>query len=107
MVKASVTLRNGPVRPLEYSPRQFTLVATRKDGKARRYPVANASVRDGILQPDAAVDASLGFVIPRTGARLTLEFADPARKQPIVIDLKARVGKASAADKNAAQHGHS
>jgi hypothetical protein len=107
MVKASVTLRNGPVRPLEYSPRQFTLVATGKDGKARRYPVANASVRDGILQPDAAVDASLGFVIPRTGARLTLEFADPAREQPIVIDLKARVGKASAADKNAAQHGHS
>jgi hypothetical protein len=117
MVKASVTLRNGPVRPLDYSPRQFTLVATGKDGKARRYPVSNASVRDGILQPDAAVDASLGFVIPRTGARLSLEFADrgsnersgdeaSGRGSTIVIDLKARVGKATAADKVAAQHTH-
>jgi hypothetical protein len=106
LVKASITLRNGPARPLPYFLRQFTLVATGKKGKARRYPVFNASVRDGVLQPDAAVDASLGFVVPRDGARLTLEFVDPGRKQPIVIDLQAGVGRASAADKRAAQHTH-
>jgi hypothetical protein len=106
LVKASVTLRNGPVRPISYSPRQFTLVATGKGGKVSRHPVSNASVRDGLLQPDAAVDASLGFVVPRNGARLALEFADPGRKQPIVIDLQARAGRASAADKRAAKHGH-
>ena len=109
MVKASVTLRNGPVRPLDYSPRQFTLVATGKDGKARRYPVSNASVRDGILQPDAAVDASLGFVIPRTGARLSLEFADPrARRGSSRSSSTSRPGSARPPPPTsaAAQHGH-
>jgi hypothetical protein len=106
MVKASITLRNGPVRALPYSPRQFTLVATTRRGKVKRYPVSNASVRDGILQPDAAVDASLGFVVPRDNARLALEFTDPGRERPIVIDLQARAGRASAAEKRADQHGH-
>lgn len=107
LVKAAVTLRNGPGRPLPYSLRQFTLVATGKDGERRRYPVTSASVQDGLLQPDAAVDASLGFVVPRDGARLAVEFADPGRKQPIVIDLKAGAGRVSAADKRAnRQHGH-
>jgi hypothetical protein len=106
LVKAAVTLRNGPGRPLPYSLTQFTLVATGKDGERRRYPVANASVRDGVLQPDAAVDASLGFVVPRDGATLALEFADPGRERPFVIDLKAGAGRVSAADKRADQHGH-
>jgi hypothetical protein len=106
MVKASVTLRNGPARTLPYSPRQFTLIATGRNGKVRRYPVSNASVRDGVLQPDAAVDATLGFVLPRNGARLALAFRDPGRKRPIVVDLDARVGRASAATRRAAQHSH-
>jgi hypothetical protein len=106
LVQASITLRNGPERVLPYSLRQFTLVATAKNGTVRRYPVANATVRDGTLQPDAAVDAGLGFVIPRNGARLSLEFADPGRTTPIVIDLKARTRPATAADKAAAHHGH-
>jgi hypothetical protein len=105
LVKASVTLRNGPQDTLPYSLRQFTLVATR-DGKERRFPVFNASVRDGLLQPDAAVDASLGFVVPRNGAELALEFADAGRKQPIVIDLETGAGRATAADNRATQHGH-
>ena len=73
LVKASVTLRNGPARPLEYSPKQFTLRATGKNGKVRRHRLNYASVRAGVLQPDAAVDASLGFTIPRDGARLAIE----------------------------------
>jgi hypothetical protein len=105
LVKASVTLRNGPKDTLPYSLRQFTLVAT-KDGKERRHPVVNASVRDGLLQPDAVVDASLGLVVPRDGAELALEFTDPGRDEPIVIDLKAGAGRATAADKRSAGHGH-
>ena len=106
LVQASITLRNGPERVLPYALKQFTLVATTKNGKTRRYPVSNATVRDGLLQPDAAVDAGLGFVVPRNGARLTLEFADPGRAQPIVIDLQSGSGRATAADKAAAHHGH-
>jgi hypothetical protein len=106
LVKASVTLRNGPVRALPYSLSQFTLVATGRNGKVRRYPVASATVRDGILQPDAAVDAGLGFVVPRNGSSLALEFKDPAREKPIVVELDADAGRATAADKRALQHGH-
>jgi hypothetical protein len=106
LVKASVTLRNGPERVLPYSLSQFTLVATGRRGKVRRYPVSTATVRDGLLQPDAAVDAGLGFVIPRNGATLALEFRDPGAKQPIVIDLDSAVGRATAADKRAAHHTH-
>jgi len=106
LVKASVTLRNGPERVLPYSLSQFTLVATGRRGKGRRYPVSTATVRDGLLQPDAAVDAGLGFVIPRNGATLALEFTDPGAKQAIVVDLDSAVGRATAADKRAAQHVH-
>jgi hypothetical protein len=81
-------------------------VATGRRGKVRRYPVASATVRDGILQPDAAVDAGLGFVVPRNGSSLALEFKDPAREKPIVIELDADAGRATAADKRAVQHGH-
>jgi hypothetical protein len=106
LVKAAVTLRNGPVRTLDYSPEWFSLRATAKDGKVRRYPLSHASIRPGVLQPDAAVDASLGFTIPRNGARLAIEFKDPGRQAPLVIDLDAKVGKATAADKRASKHGH-
>jgi hypothetical protein len=113
LVKASVTLRNGPVGPLDYSPAQFRVAATAKDGKVKRYPLSHASVRDGVLQPDAALDLSLGFIVPRDGSKLALEFADPGRSQPIVIDLGSGSGRATAAEKRAAQavhgatgHGH-
>ena len=106
LVKTSITLRNGPARVLPYSLSQFTLVATGKRGNVRRYPVSSATVRDGLLQPDAAVDAGLAFVIPRNGARLALEFTDPGAKQAIVVDLDSAVGRATAADKRAAQHSH-
>ena len=106
LVSASITLRNGPERVLPYSLEQFTLVATAKNGKTRRSPVTSATVRDGTLQPDAAVDATLGFVVPRNGASFALEFTDPGRTRPIVIDLNAGVGRATAADKAAAHHGH-
>jgi hypothetical protein len=106
LVKASVTLRNGPVRPLDYAPSQFQVVATAKGGKVRRYPLSHASVRAGILQPDAAVDISLGFIVPRDGASLALEFTDPGRSRPIVIDLAEEAGRATAAERRAAAAPH-
>jgi hypothetical protein len=106
LVKASVTLRNGPVGPLDYSPAQFRIAATAKSGKVTRYPLSHASVRAGVLQPDAAVDLSLGFIVPRDGSKLALEFADRGRPQPIVIDLDSGSGRATAAEKRAAAAGH-
>ncbi len=108
LVKASVTLRNGPAGPLEYSLSQFRLRATTKKGKISHHPVAHATVRDGTLQPDAAVDAGLAFVVPRNGAALALEFKDPERAEPILVDLRATAGKVTAAEKRALsrRHGH-
>jgi hypothetical protein len=106
LVKASITLRNGPVGPLDYSPKQFSVVATAKSGKVKRYPLSHASVRAGVLQPDAALDLSVGFIVPRDGSKLALEFADRGRSKPIVIDLGSGSGRATAAEKRAAESTH-
>jgi hypothetical protein len=106
LVKASVTLRNGATGPLDYRLSQFTLRATNKDSTVRRYPVSHATVRDGTLQPDAALDAGLAFVIPRNGARIALEFRDPDRAEPVVVDLAAKSGTVTAAERRALRHRH-
>src|SRR4051812_4241911 len=98
LVKASATLRNGVRGTLDYSIGQFRLRATGKDGQVRRYPVSHATVGDGTLQPDAALDLGLAFVVPRSGASLALEFTDPGRSKPVVIDLGSRSGTVSAAE---------
>jgi hypothetical protein len=104
LVQASITLTNAAPATVDYSPRQFRLVA--RQGKVvRRYAVSHASIRPGTLQPDAAVDARLSFAAPRDGSRLALEFADPGSEHPIVIDVGRRTGRATARDKAAAHHG--
>ena len=111
LVTASVTLRNGTQGPTDYQLSQFTLRATTKDGAIKRYRVSHATVADGTLQPDAALDARVAFVVPREAATLAIEFDDPAAKAPIVIELDNKTHKLSAAAKRAAQaqahaHGH-
>jgi hypothetical protein len=104
LVQASVTLTNSRLSTLRYSPSQFRLVARRK-GVTRRFPVRHASVRPGVLQPDAAIDARLSFVAPRDGSSFSLEFADPEHPAPMTIDLGRRVGRATAAARAGAR-GH-
>ena len=104
LVQASVTLTNTRLEPLDYKPSQFRLVA-RRDGEVTRHPLSHATVRAGTLQPDAAVDARLSFVAPRNGSELAIEFTDPGRATPVVIELGRRTGRASAADRRAVQ-GH-
>jgi hypothetical protein len=106
LVTASITLRNGPVRPTDYALGQFQLRATTKQGAVKRYPVSHATVADGTLQPDAALDARLAFVVPRENATLAVEFDDPATKAPVVIELDNRTRKLSAAAKRALGHAH-
>jgi hypothetical protein len=101
LVTASITLRNGAQGPTDYTLGQFTLRATTKQGAVRRYRVSHATVADGTLQPDAALDARLAFVVPRENARLAVEFDDPATKAPVVIALDNTTRKLSAAAKRA------
>jgi Domain of unknown function (DUF4352) len=83
-VQASVTMTNLLGRPVEYSPTQFRLLV----GDDRK-PVdeVRASFRPGTLQPDANIGGQLKFVAPREGKKLWLEFRDPGRDTPILIDL--------------------
>jgi len=84
-VQASVTLTNLlRHRSQPYSPMQFRLLV----GKNRK-PVkeVRASFRPGRLQPGASISGQLKFVAPRNGSRLWIEFTDPKRAKPMLIDL--------------------
>jgi hypothetical protein len=83
-VQASVTLTNLLGDTVDYSPTQFRLLV----GKERR-PVGEvrASFRPGTLQPDASISGQLKFVAPRNGSKLWIEFTDPSRSKPVLVDL--------------------
>jgi hypothetical protein len=84
-VQASVTLTNLlRHRSQPYSPMQFRLLV----GKNRK-PVkeVRASFRPGRLQPGASISGQLKFVAPRNGSKLWIEFTDPKRAKPMLIDL--------------------
>jgi hypothetical protein len=91
-VEASVTLTNLLDKPVAYDPRQFRLLVG-----ANRKPVTSvkSDMQPGTLQPDAAIDGRLKFVAPRSGSKLWIEFTDPGRAKPVLIDL-GRTGKTPA-----------
>ncbi len=89
-VQATVTLTNLlNERTVGYSPTQFRLLIGEK-----RKPVKDvrASFRPGTLQPNASISGQVKFIAPRTGSRLWIEFTDPKRAKPLLIDL-GRTGK--------------
>lgn len=84
-VQASVTLTNLlREKTAGYSPTQFRLLVGKK-----REPVKDvrASFRPGTLQPNASITGQVKFVAPRTGSQLWIEFTDPKRAKPMLIDL--------------------
>jgi hypothetical protein len=91
-IQASITLTNLLDKPVAYDPRQFRLLVG-----AERKPVKSvkSNLLPGTLQPDASIDGRLIFVAPRTGSKLWIEFDDPARAKPVLIDL-GRTGKTPA-----------
>lgn len=101
-VQASVTLTNLLDHPVSYDPRQFRLLV----GKQRK-PVeeVQSHLRPGTLQPDASIDSQLKFVVPRDGSRLWIEFSDPGRAKPILIDL-GRTGTTPAGAFDGFHRGH-
>ncbi|MEA2289213.1 MAG: hypothetical protein QOD55_1210 [Solirubrobacteraceae bacterium] len=83
-VQASVTMTNLLNETVDYSPTQFRLLVGKK-----RKPVdeVRASFRPGTLQPDASISGQLKFVAPRNGSKLWIQFTDPKRGKPVLIDL--------------------
>lgn len=84
-VQAFTTMTNLTGKPVHYDPRWFSLAVGRKD--ARPQGLFGSSVKAGTLQPNAAIDLRLTFVVPRKGQHLWVRFRDPARDTPFSIDL--------------------
>ena len=84
-VQASVTLTNLlNHRSQPYSPTQFRLLIGKKRKPAND---VRASFRPGRLQPGASISGQLKFIAPRNGSKLWIEFTDPKRGEPVLIDL--------------------
>jgi hypothetical protein len=98
LVQLAVVLTNELDRSVRYVPDQFRLRA----GSRTRRTSGGSTPATG-LKPHASLDVRLDFVVPRAGSRLQLEFRDPRRRRPIVIDLgRAR----ERAVKNVESHAH-
>src|SRR4051794_11047145 len=89
-VEVNATLTNLSRGVHGYAPEQFRLVEARgarpAPGALRR-AMTGTSIHRGTLQPSAAIDARLTFVVPRNGRRLFLEYRDPSGGPAIAIDL--------------------
>ena len=71
-------------RTVGYAPDQFQLrVGTAKTTIAPKL----ATLLRGQLQPLAVVEGHVGFLVPADAQHLWLQYADPARTQPVVVDL--------------------
>ena len=99
-VQVTVEMTNRLRVPIKYSPSQFTLVPA----TGAPIEVRAASIKPSKLYPDAAVDATLVFVAPRDGQKLSLAFQDYERPTPFIVDLSHidTAPKKGAAD----EHGH-
>lgn len=85
-IQTAVALTNRTGAPIAYSSKQFRLVVTTAGGSTYQDP-GGGDLPDMRILPRAGVEGHLSFVVPRKGARLSLQFTDPGRPVPIVIDL--------------------
>ena len=95
-------MRNLLRDPSRWSPAQFHLVTASRPATAavaKGRAAISSSARPGRLQPDAALDARIAFLVPRNGKKLYLQFRENPASKPLVFDLGRSSGrKASAAE---------
>ena len=96
-VQVTVEITNRLRVPVAYSPDQFTL---RSGGSV--IPVTTSSIKPATLLPDAAVEATLIYVVSRKGQKLRLAFQDAKRVTPFLVDL----GRVDTAPKGTEVHPH-
>jgi hypothetical protein len=85
-VRVSLQLSNVLDHPIRYSAAQFRL----RVGDGPSIAPSGASIRSGTLQPAAAVDQTLSFIVPRNerrGVHLILAFRDRGGDPPLLIRL--------------------
>lgn len=99
-VQVLVSLSNLRGRRVSYSAEQFRLLAGGREITPRA-----SGLTPGTLEPGASVETQLRFLAPRDGSTLRLAFADPGRREPIVIGL-GRTSRASARPGGSEGHRH-
>jgi hypothetical protein len=73
-VEVSVLFANESTSAVQVSPAQFRLVV---QGAADPVEPSGSTIRPLLLQPGASLEAGLTFVVPQTGAQMSVTYADP------------------------------
>lgn len=100
-IQVAVAITNQAESPLRYTSDQFRLRVIR-DGKTTRQAVTGGDLPDTRILPHAGITGHIDFTVPRTNADLAIEFDDPGRTAPIVIQL----GKAAFEARAPGGHNH-
>jgi hypothetical protein len=85
-IQVSIALTNQLHRPIAYGPDNFRLLVG-SGTAATTVKATTGNVHNGTLQPNAALEGHLSFVLKANGAAMRLQYTDPGRKAPIVIGL--------------------
>jgi len=85
-IQVAVSITNRSNLPINHKSSQFTLLVT-QGGKTRSLKPAAGNLPDMRVLPHAGIEGHLGFTLPLKPVTLTLQYRDPGRAQPIVIDL--------------------
>jgi hypothetical protein len=105
-IQVSFELSNTQHYPIPYNAaRQFRL----RLGKTGSVIAPSAAtIRSGELQPGAAIDATLAFVVPKAAKSLVFQFRDLGNGSPISIQLGpvSAFGRISGSPKDAGDHAH-
>jgi hypothetical protein len=83
--QVQVVISNSSGAAVPYAPEQFSVLLG--DKGAKRVAVLSSNVKAGVLQPQASIELNLGFVLPRTGARIVLAFSDAAARKQVLFNL--------------------
>jgi hypothetical protein len=85
-IQTAVSLTNDLNKPIDFTTKQFRLLVT-ANGKTTAQASSSGDLPNTRVLPHAGIQGHLSFVVPRSGARLQLEFTDPGSAKPIVIEL--------------------
>lgn len=85
-IQVAVAVTNRTDSPLQSSISQFHLVSIAKGRTAVLSP-SGGDMPDTRVLPHAGIEGHLDFTVPAGTVQLALQYTDPGRSAPIVIDL--------------------
>lgn len=85
-IQAALAVTNRISKPLSFTVDQVHLRVQQRGRTTVLEPVTGDIPNTRVLS-NAGIEGHLDFVVPKKGARFTLEFDDPARSEPVLINL--------------------